>query len=110
MRLIDADELKEGIACHKQWTDQEYETDRQWALGYNAGIERALFSIRYAHTIEAELVRHGRWVRKEKNHVYWHECSECGERPLKSNGYYMQSSFCPFCGANMDAKEEPVCD
>lgn len=56
--LIRRKDLAEGIACHKQYTDQEYETDRQWAIGYNAGIERALFSIRYARKIDAvEVVR-----------------------------------------------------
>lgn len=53
MRPIDADTLKEGIACHKQYTDQKYKSDRMWGIGYNAGIDRALFSITYAHTIDA---------------------------------------------------------
>ena len=56
--------------------------------------------------VNGGFVRHGRWARKEKNHVYWHECSECGERPLKSNGYYCQSTYCPFCGAKMDKEED----
>lgn len=51
MRLIDADALKDGLKLHYQDTDQKYETDRQWAVGYNAGLERALYSIAYSKTI-----------------------------------------------------------
>jgi len=102
MRLIDADALKEGIACHKQWTDQEYETDRQWAVGYNAGIDRALFSITYASTIEAEPVRHGRWVQIEG----FTACSECGASPAdweaKPDNPLGVPPYCHSCGAKMD--------
>ena len=51
MRLIDAEALSEGIELHRQSTNQKYETDRQWAVGYNAGLDRALYSIAYAKTI-----------------------------------------------------------
>ncbi len=51
MRPIDAVFLSEGIDLHRQSTDQECEMDRQWAVGYNAGLDRALYSIAYAKTI-----------------------------------------------------------
>lgn len=51
MRLIDAEPLSEGIELHRQPTDQTHEIDRQWAVGYNAGLDRALYSIAYAKTI-----------------------------------------------------------
>ena len=51
MRAIDADRLANGLKLHYQSTDQEYEIDRQWAIGYNAGLERALYSIAYAPTL-----------------------------------------------------------
>ena len=51
MRLIDAVSLSEGIELHRKSTDQECEMDRQWAVGYNAGLDRALYSIAYAKTI-----------------------------------------------------------
>lgn len=134
MRLIDADALREGIACHKQYTDQEYETDRQWALGYNAGIERALFSITYAHAIDAEPVRHGRWVWFENRPVTdaddpecigctGYECSECGNNEGTCIRFYEELSpdmlarikeglmeyltnYCPNCGAMMGGGAE----
>lgn len=51
MRPIDAETLTEGLELHRQATDQEYETDRQWAVGYNAGLDRALYSIVHAKTV-----------------------------------------------------------
>jgi hypothetical protein len=51
-RMIDADNLAEGLKYHYQPTDQECDFDRQWAVGYNAGLNRALYSIAYARTIE----------------------------------------------------------
>ena len=117
-RLIDADALREGIACHKQYTDQEYETDRQWALGYNAGIERALFSITYAHTIDAEPVRHGRWLKDKERNTY---CSCCDtyipvvhcHQDYQDYEYdwdeeIEETNYCPNCGAKMDATDNNV--
>lgn len=99
MRPIDADVLKEDIACHKVWTDQEYETDRQWAVGFNAGIERALFNITYAKTVDAEPVRHGRWESEcEPNY----KCS-CCEHYFH---LYQPMNYCPNCGVKMDAEVE----
>ena len=51
MRPIDAEALSEGIELHRKGTDQEGESDRQWAVGYNAGLDRALYIIAYAKTI-----------------------------------------------------------
>ena len=69
------------------------------ALGYYA-IEAA------APTIEAEPVRHGRWV---DNH-----CTECGEMPMGTEAWEMLDvepprferfmDYCPNCGAKMDGE------
>ena len=45
MRMIDADMLADGLKLHRQSTDQKHETDRQWAVGYNAG------PVSYTHLI-----------------------------------------------------------
>lgn len=101
MRLIDADALKEGIACHKQWTEQEDETDRRWAFGYNAGIDRALFNIACAcaHAIEAEPVRHGEWIDgMEYINSHWKICSQCHATAHHPAG---GDPYCHNCGAKM---------
>ena len=51
MRVIDGYRLDEGLKMHRQPTDQKHEADRQWAVGYNAGLDRALHSIYYAPTL-----------------------------------------------------------
>ena len=96
-RLIDADKLKPDIACHKQYTDQKYKSDRQWAIGYNAGIERALFSITYARTIEAEPVRHGKWLMIT-------DSKHCGVCSVCFRQDYIDpiATHCRYCGAKMD--------
>ena len=89
MRLIDADALKEKMPS----VEDEY--------------QHAHKLIDEAPTIEAEPVRHGRWLGISDGDadgypVYdeW-ECSECGvvfedeEPPYK---------YCPNCGAKMDIK------
>lgn len=51
-------------------------------------------------TIEAELVRHGRWVDKMVRD--WH-CSECGKK-ASFDGYCYDDkpNYCPNCGCKMD--------
>ena len=87
MRLIDADALAKEL-MHE-------------ALGYQ--YNRVI----NAPTVDAVLVRHGKWTRE--NHYGMWKCSDCGCRvrranPLKGNiwNYY----YCPNCGAKMDGERE----
>lgn len=57
--LISRNALKTGLEYHKRPTDQAHETERQWAVGYNAGLDRALYSIACAHVVDAVPVVHG---------------------------------------------------
>ena len=76
-RAIDADKLKEGLECHFQPTDQECDYDRQWAIGYNAGLNRALYSIAYARTIEPKQ----EWISvKDKKPEVGVRVMVCGKR------------------------------
>lgn len=50
-------------------------------------------------SIEAEPVRHGKWVRLDNTFTRW-KCSECGA--IESYSGY---AYC-HCGAKMDAKED----
>jgi len=51
--LISRSALYNGIKLHYQPTDQKYPSDRYWAIGYNAGLERGLYSIVHAHAVDA---------------------------------------------------------
>lgn len=71
-----------------------------------------------APTIEAEPVRHGRWVHDDLGHTY---CSKCHERIPYIHCYsdepnsdwdeewdeeMPESAYCSHCGAKMDKEEE----
>ena len=89
-RLISADaaidELLKAFAFH----------------GYAGGM--AANVIRQMPTIEAEPVRHGRWVKKQEKdtfagYLYSYECSECGRVELRKEPYCN-------CGAKMESEGE----
>lgn len=100
MRLIDADVVKDNIA---EWLDCVGTVLIGKGLSYTWELEGC---INDAPTIDAELVRHGRWIGKEEKLwnldfpfvVEW-QCSVCGV-----NGY-IDFEYCPYCGAKMDAKD-----
>lgn len=99
MRLIDADALLESGIC------AEY--------GYNDNglllipMRDVTNSIRNAPTIDAEPVRHGRWLYNSYPTVWYGHgeppewvCSECEERA------YNTYDYCPNCCAKMDGEED----
>lgn len=99
MRLIDADALLESGIC------AEY--------GYNDNglllipMRDVANSIRNAPTIDAEPVRHGRWLYNSYPTVWYGHgeppewvCSECEERA------YNTYDYCPNCGAKMDGEAD----
>ena len=52
--------------------------------------------------IEISRVRHGRWIWNEEGEIDWEQfyrCSNCGDKE------YLESNFCPNCGAKMDLEE-----
>ena len=91
-----------------------------WAKGYHFswshGLEaknRMVRLIEEQPTVDAEPVRHGRWMSFEEYcqklgadpETYtggWSFCSEC-EKPMRS---YYGWNYCPNCGAKMDAEVE----
>lgn len=58
-----------------------------------------------APAVDAEPVRHGRWVYGEDVDI---QCSECGRDAMSDWMKYTQvySPYCPWCGAKMAAKED----
>lgn len=55
-------------------------------------------AVQFAPAVEAESVRHGRWIRVDAFKSW--ECSEC--RALERHNYF---DYC-HCGAKMDAEED----
>ena len=91
-RLIDADKLAKDINDLSTHPLNEWDT-----MGVLMRIDKQ-------PTVDAEPVRHGRWVELE--HAY--ECSFCGVIRHKGvTGYY---AYCPNCGSKMDKEEEDEAD
>ncbi len=80
MRLIDADKLWRNTVYNM--LEAPYITKRD---------------VEEAPTVDAEPVRHGRWLRMDEA-PEWDQrrCSECGDISC------CQRNYCPNCGAKMD--------
>ena len=95
MRPIDADALK-----------TVFEEKSSEAV---CGVElcKAIISrIDEAPTVDAEPVRHGKWINcgtYDQGYQVTLECECCGE---SVNGYVQDYKYCPYCGAKLEAYEE----
>lgn len=96
MRLIDADALKQDIFNMCNCFD---------------GVQQLVDE---APTVDAEPVRHGRWIPNEVGAVETKfECSECGRTVILCNDYFAKATkyashrfpYC-HCGCKMDAEVE----
>ena len=71
--------------------------------------QHAAETLRLAPSIDAEPVRHGKWINKtEMRHGlcdYRFDCSECSHIFWASG--VENFNFCPCCGAKMDLPELP---
>jgi len=106
MRLIDAD------ALHRELVAEMVKCVRMSEETKMSMSERVLNTLDESPTIEADPVKHGRWVYDE-NGCDWNigawVCSECGSKndglpwDSKMNPYAFASShYCPNCGAKME--------
>lgn len=98
MRLIDADAVNV-----KQW----------FASPDNR--KRMTEALAAAPTIDAETVRHGRWVKDKERNTYCSVC-DCYIPAVHCRQDYQddfsewdeeidETDYCPHCGSKMDAKE-----
>ena len=102
MRLVDAEVVERNIclSCPNEHTCSE---SKQRGVTPIACIY--MIAIDDAPTIEAEPVRHGRWV----NDIF---CSECSRFPVDVSCHISNQdltkyfSRCPHCGARMDGGED----
>lgn len=82
MRLIDADAFDKRLV-------------RLGALSIKSALDEE-------PAIEAEPVRHGRWVNSYIN-FYGHPCHCCSECGFKAS--YQDKNYCPNCGCKMSKEE-----
>lgn len=122
MKLIDAEALyKEIVQAEDLAMDRVVNTNKMiddrvnpLFIRYSAQLdERTIFKymITDAPTIEAEPVRHGKWIIRDNPGTGWYRvtCSECGEDVTSTApciGFFPNAKvtwdYCPSCGARMD--------
>ena len=70
-------------------------------------IQMAINCIKNAPTIDAEPVRHGRWIQSKIVPAY-HYCSLCKvtHKMEMSCNVYVFMKYCPNCGAKMDGGKD----
>lgn len=106
MRLIDADTCPELFDEEYRKTRQLIEQGEEHLDNLAEGFTEAHHVIQRIPTIEAEPVKHGRWVEAAGGRTI---CNQCGEYPLYDYfGRLKLSTACPNCGAKMDGGSDNV--
>ena len=99
MRLIDADKAIQGL----RRTIDAHQNGYGVELLANRIFERFIEWLMRAPTVEAEPIRHGKWV-----HLGGDEwcCSACGDVIFTEGSWEKpDKKYCNECGAKMDGKE-----
>lgn len=115
MRLVDVDTLfeqtveLEAVALEQVRKYEPLDNPREWCIWSAILTERTAFKfdLMDAPIIEAEPIRHGRWI-SEKGQGQTKKCSVCGNY-LDFDGVNAgrgSANFCPNCGATMDERRE----
>lgn len=111
-RLIDADALCDDVMeryckdCEKRKGIKR----GKWRVIYEIGeapcracdVDDLKMELDEAPTIDAEPIRHGKWIvvaEDFRHQIEWYECSQC--RFESSTAY----NYCPHCGAIMEIEE-----
>ena len=99
-RLIDADALDRAM-YHKSF---EVDDGRNvWNSGLWIRYKIYEEASREAPTIDAEPVRHGKWIEE----IGMFMCSECGDAWSSSDAKMIFGfNYCPNCGAKMESEHE----
>lgn len=61
-------------------------------------------TINIVPAVDAEPVRHGRWIYRNESVFPDYACSLCGCTSI----FVADAKYCPVCGAKMDGGREPV--
>jgi hypothetical protein len=96
-RLIDANALKESVHAHDYvLKDCLNSTDKGM---FTVGIMQAIDE---QPTIDAEPVRHGKWIFES---IRGHAVMTCSECCKVQDGQTLCFTYCPNCGCRMDKDE-----
>lgn len=93
MRPIDAEEFQKFIEKQDGSADYTIYHFEEW--------------LEQQPTIEAKPVVHAHWLEQIIDGGQELMCSNCGEYALMNDEFYSEfSKYCPYCGAQMDEKED----
>ena len=88
-----------------------YEFDKLIDYGHLNNPDEKLYSendiremIDMMPTIDAEPVKHGKWIPDKTGNSYW-ICTKCGF-PSEASDAFVLYHYCPQCGAKMDELQE----
>lgn len=98
-RLIDAKALWKNVEKLPSVLD----ANNGWLIKKTS----VLAKIEDATTVEAKPVVHAHWLEQIIDGGQELMCSNCGEYALMNDEFYSEfSKYCPYCGAQMDEKED----
>lgn len=108
MRMIDADALClymynwQYATAPSDRTDNTYKryTMKEVRVMLYDTIGEAMMCVDEAPTVDAQPVRHGKWIKIHPQGIY--ECSECRQNVMTSDIECYR--YCHHCGAKMDRK------
>ena len=63
-------------------------------------IDSAIIAVDAVLAVDAEPVRHGRWVYNDDDIMPYKSCSLCGREAFDLHG----ANYCPYCGAKMEGE------
>lgn len=101
MKLINADTLEEKLK--RKRTNKCFATNKFEIMVHVHAVEDCLEIVRDMPTVDAEPVKHGRWI--ETNDDKKKRCSECDVIHLIAQYPHGNANYCPNCGAKMDLWE-----
>lgn len=100
MDLIDREALVEELnELYGEQTVSKYSYSRDCKEA-RFGIALAINKVKTAPTVDAEPVRHGKWLKFIDNGIEYQTCSECNyDMPVGGADYWCQK-----CGCRMDGE------
>lgn len=105
MRLIDADALEDVLVNHGFY----YCNESDYSDGVAWGFLLARDDVRETPTIDAEPIRHGKWILTNKPNIYGGttiKCSVCGYEGVIA--HIEDHHYCWVCGAKMEIENEDM--
>ena len=81
-------------------------TEEQWDMIEDVDFEKTdhiWFHTKHGKEVEFAKVRHGRWIFGSTLGHSWMKCSECCK---SQDGQTLCFTYCPNCGAKMDAESK----